>query len=35
MTFFINAMWFKSKPSLNGVALDLAYVPHGLSISLA
>ncbi len=30
MVFLIDAMWFKSRPNLNGVGLDLAYVPCGL-----
>jgi hypothetical protein len=34
MIFLIDAMWFKSRPSLSGVALDLACVPHGLSLGL-
>jgi hypothetical protein len=35
MVFLINVVWFKSGPSLNGIALDLAYMPCGLSLGLA
>jgi hypothetical protein len=34
MAFLINAMWLKSRPSLSGMALDLAYTPCGLSLGL-
>ncbi len=30
----IDAMWLKSKPNLNGVDLNLALVPCGLSLGL-
>ncbi len=32
MVFLIAAMWLKFRPSLNGIALDLAYMPYGLSL---
>jgi hypothetical protein len=35
MVFLINAMWLKTRFSLSGVGLDLAYVPRGLSLGLA
>jgi len=35
MIFLINAMWLKLRPSLSGIGLDLAYVPHGLRLGLA
>jgi hypothetical protein len=35
MVFLVDAMWFKSRPSLSGVGLDLTYVPRGLNIGLA
>jgi hypothetical protein len=34
MVVLIDSMWLKSRLSLNGVALELAYVPYGLSLSL-
>jgi hypothetical protein len=34
MIFLIDAMCFKSRPSLSGVALNLAFAPHGLSLGL-
>jgi hypothetical protein len=30
----IDVMWLKSKPSLNGVDLNLTLVPCGLSLGL-
>jgi hypothetical protein len=35
MVFLIDAMWVNSRPSLSGISLNLAYVPHGLSLGLA
>jgi len=35
MVFLVDAMRLKSRPNLNGVGLDLAYVPCGLNLSLA
>jgi hypothetical protein len=35
MVFLADAMWLKFKPSLNGINLDLVYVPRDLSLSLA
>jgi hypothetical protein len=34
MVFLVNVMWLKSRPCLNGIALDLANMPHGLSLGL-
>jgi len=34
MIFLIDAMCFKSRPSLSGVALDLTCVSHGLNLGL-
>jgi hypothetical protein len=28
MEFLIDVMWFKSRPNLSGVALDLTYMPR-------
>jgi hypothetical protein len=35
MVVLIDAMWLKSRPNLSGLPLDLAYMPHGLSLGLA
>jgi hypothetical protein len=35
MVLLIDAMWFKSRPNQSGVALNLTYVPHDLSLGLA
>jgi hypothetical protein len=35
MVFLIDAMWLKSRPTLNGIGLNLAYVPRGLSLGLS
>jgi hypothetical protein len=35
MVFLIKAMWLKFRPSQSGIALDQAYMPHGLILGLA
>jgi hypothetical protein len=32
--FLIDAMWFKFRPKLSGVGLDLTSMSHGFSLSL-
>jgi hypothetical protein len=34
MIFLIDAMFLKSRPSLSGVALNLTFMPRGLSLGL-